>query len=155
MDMRLIAICLVTVASGCGAGDPPISRPAQSGQSPADTTAPAIPSTLNLPEHEPLLVASTTNPAVLYYRNVVLLAFADTTRGATIRAVLNRFHATVIGGAHYVGTRGAYVTLIPDPGRTMSALDSVLQRLEREPGVEEASSITYKDVIKQRIPGRP
>jgi hypothetical protein len=110
--------------------------------------APPIPTAMNLPETHVLTARAPDDSGVLYYRNVVLVAFDDTVPGSAIRAFFDRYHAVIIGGADFVGPRGGYVLQIPDPGPTLEAVDSVVKRIEQEPGVAEATWLTYKGHLR-------
>jgi hypothetical protein len=117
-------------------------------QASTDTSRPPVPPDFNLPEKGVLVVPHPDDERVVYYRNVLLVAFADTTKGVTIRALLKKYRGVIIGGAPYVGSNGAYVIRIPDVGASFAKLDSVITQLEREPGVSEATWITYKGLIQ-------
>ena len=111
----------------------------------ADTTRPPMSTELNLPQDAVLTVAPPGDPDVLYYRNIVGIAFVENASGRAVRAVLRKYHAMIIGGDPYEGPWGAYIVRIPDPGPTMDALGSLLSRIEAEPAVAEASWVTYRD----------
>lgn len=108
-----------------------------------DTTRPPIPPTPNLPSDSTFTVEGPGYPRseLLYYRNIVGIIFDDTTRGTTVRAVLARYGATIIGGAP--GDK-EYIVQIPDPGPTFAALDSVITQLNSEPGVALGSHVYYR-----------
>src|SRR5512143_52699 len=111
----------------------------------ADTTRPPMPTELNLPQDSVLTVAPSGDPDVLYYRNVVGIAFVENASGPAVRAVLRKYHAVIIGGDPYEGPWGGYIVRIPDPGPSMDALGLLLSRIEAEAAVAEASWITYRD----------
>ena len=141
--MRLI---LITLAFFCWTMTACMSRPTPKTQVTAD--APPIPTDMNLPETHVLTARAADDSNVMYYRNVVLVAFDDTVPGSAIRALFDRYHAVIIGGADFVGPRGGYVLQIPDPGPTLEAVDSVVKRIENEPGVAEATWLTYKGHVR-------
>jgi hypothetical protein len=85
---------------------------------------------------------------LLYYRNIVGLAFHDTTSGHTIRNVLERYGASIIGGVPGPAGPSTYIVQIPDPGPTFGAVDSVVARLEAEAGVVRASMVHYRTPIR-------
>ena len=68
-------------------------------QAGTDTSRPPVPPDFNLPEKGVLVVSHPDDERILYYRNVVLVAFADTTKGVTIRALLKKYRGVIIGGA--------------------------------------------------------
>ena len=111
----------------------------------ADTTRPPMPTELNLPQDSVLTVAPPGDPDVLYYRNVVGIAFAENASGRAVRAVLRKYHAVIIGGDPYGGLWGEYIVRIPDPGPSMDALELLLSRIEAEAAVAGASWVTYHD----------
>ncbi|MGH9893262.1 MAG: hypothetical protein ACREA0_14985 [bacterium] len=78
---------------------------------------------------------------VLYYRNIVGIIFDDTTSGATIRALLGRYGGTVIGGVPPVAE---YIVQIPDPGPTLTAVDSIVTQLNVESGVALARKVYHR-----------
>jgi hypothetical protein len=141
--MRLIPI---TLAWFCCTLTACWSRPAPKTQVTVD--APPIPTDMNLPETHVLTARAPDDSEVLYYRNVVLVAFDDTVPGSAIRAFLERYHAVIIGGADFVGPRRGYVLQVPDPGPTLAAVDNVVKRIEKEPGVAEATWLTYKGHVR-------
>jgi subtilisin family serine protease len=121
-----------------------VARPA-----PPDTSRPVVPETMNLPEQGVLTAASPVNDSVLYYRNVVAIAFGDTVSGTTVRSVLQQYSATIIGGAPFIGPWGAYVVEVPDPGATLIAVDALVSQIESESSVAEATWLTYQGYIEQ------
>jgi hypothetical protein len=139
--------CLLLTTS-CGPGDSPGARPASPVSS--DTSRPVIPIEMNLPETDVLVARSPIDTQVLFYRNVFLVAFDDTVRGSSIRALLRRYRASIIGGAGFVGPVGAYVIRVPDPGPSKVAVDSIVRSLAREPGVAEATALTYQGLARSR-----
>jgi len=122
---------------------------------PADTNRPALPPDLNLPQDTVLLVAPPGDTVVQYYRDIVGIAFEDSASGPTVQAVLQAYSATIIGGDPNGGTWGEYIVRVPDPGSSLDALDSLLNRIEGEPAVAEAAWITFRDrfVPRGRYPG--
>lgn len=100
---------------------------------------------LNLPQDSVLTVAPPGDPDVLYYRNIVGIAFVENASGRAVSAVLRKYHAVIIGGDPYGGPWGEYIVRIPDPGPSMDALELLLSRIEAEAAVAEASWVTYRD----------
>ena len=121
----------------------------------ADTTRPPIPSTMDLPGDSTFTVEGRGYPRsrLLYYRNIVRIAFHDSTSGTTIRNLFDRYRATVIGGIPGP-VEPEYFLRVPDPGTTLQALDSLLNQLNQEPGVRWAASVYYRTPgsIYQRNP---
>lgn len=108
-----------------------------------DTTRPAMPGELNLPQDSTFTVRRPDDNRSLYYRNIVGIVFDDTTAGATIRAVISRYEGKIIGGSPHTGSFGAYIVQVPDPGSSFDAFDALLNRIGREPGVDFAYGLTY------------
>jgi hypothetical protein len=115
-----------------------------------DTTRPAMPKRLNLPQDSTFTVHRPDDSLSLYYRNIVGIVFDDTTSGSTIRALLRRYNGTIIGGSPYTESFGAYVVEVPDPGPDFDKLDALLNRITREPGVSYAYGLTYRSAIDLR-----
>ena len=57
--------------------------------------------------------------AVVYYRTVIGVLFDDSTSGVTVRRVLQKYRATIIGGLR---NPPAYIVRVPDPGPTYEAV---------------------------------
>jgi hypothetical protein len=110
-----------------------------------DTTVPPIPVGFRLPRDSTRLVADRTDTSIVYFRDIFAISFHDSTSGRTIRAVLARYEAQIIGGMQW--TR-SYVIRVRDPGSSSEAFDSLTAGLSREPGVEFAAPLTFR-------PGRP
>ena len=112
---------------------------------PQDTSRPAVPTELNLPQDTTITVHRPGDTRFLYFRNVVGVAFDDTTGGATVRAVLRKYSAVIIGGEPDVGAFGAYIVQVPDPGPTFGAVDSLVTRIAAESGVDYAYMVTSRE----------
>ena len=119
-------------------------------QIPGDTARPVVPSVENFPNDSSVTVSPPGLPTVLYYRNVLLLQFDDSTSGTTVNSLLQRYSATIIGGAPNLGAYGAYVIQVPDPGPSYAQLDSLIQALDAEPGVFAAYQLAYRDLWDPR-----
>jgi hypothetical protein len=114
----------------------------------ADTNPPPVPPGIAMPE--PLLkVNFPADTSVAYARNALFVQFDDTTRAATIRATLLRYQAQIIGG--YPRAR-EYEIQIPDPGATYQALDSIINLIGREAGVNRVRALELRTRIQ--TPGR-
>jgi hypothetical protein len=113
---------------------------------PGDTTRPPVPLRLNLPADSTFTVEKPGRPRseLLYHRNIVGIIFDDTTGGAEIRDLLQRYGGRIIGGMP--GDR-EYIVQIPDPGATHAALESIVKQLNAEPGVALASMVYYRTPI--------
>ena len=110
-------------------------------QAPQDTSRPPIPEGLNMPSGPLLTVSPPDDSLTIYFRNVAVVRFDDTTSGTTIRRLLTRYQATIIGGWPRFKE---YVLQIPDPGPSFAALDSVVTALRNEPGVARATWEEYQ-----------
>ena len=110
-----------------------------------DKSRPALPPLPILPSDSTFTVESPRYPRsqLLYYRNIVGVVFDDSTSGVTIRTLLTRYQATVIGGV--AGPADSeYILQVPDPGASIEALESLLTQLNHESGVKRASSVYYR-----------
>ena len=116
----------------------------------ADTSRPKVPPLPNLPSDSAFTVEGPGHPRseLLYYRNIVGLVFHDTTSGQTIRDLLERYSASIIGGVPGPAGPPTYIIQIPDPGPTFGAVDSVVARLGAETGVVRASMVHYRTPIR-------
>jgi len=130
-------------AQAAGAGSPRIDNFTVRGPAPADTSRPPIPTSLDLPGDSSLTVEDPPYARIdlLYYRNIVGIVFDDSTSGVTVRDLFARYDATVIGG---VPGLSEYVVQVPDPGSTLSALDSLVAAVHDQPGVKQASPVYYR-----------
>ncbi len=111
-----------------------------------DTTRPPVPTgPLTLPADSSMTVRRPGGHSDnLYYRNILELVFHDSTSGLTVRAVLSRYEAEIIGGRTFPGiTKGGYVIRVPDPGPTFEDLEEMLSRLEAEPGVHFVRAMMF------------
>lgn len=111
----------------------------------SDTTRPPVPALMNLPE-DSLLTISTPAPRTRWYRMIFEIAFYDSTSGTIINNVLAQNGATIIGGLppvypedHY----GSYLIRVADPGNSFIAIDSIVQKLRRTPGVKTVVRVAY------------
>ena len=140
--LAFLLIALVAVGALSTAACPP--RPALSVVA-ADTSRPPVPAEPNLPDDSAFTVTRPGQALPIYYRNIIGIVFHDTASGLTIRAVLAKYNAVIIGGSPDVGAFGEYIVQVPDPGPTFAALDSLLSRIAREPGVDSALEVTSRD----------
>lgn len=115
----------------------------------ADTARPTLPDSFAFPTPTITVASPGDPPGVLYYRDIVGIRFDDTTSGTTVRAVLAKYTATIIGGMPWVDE---YVVRIPDPGSAWVAYDSVLTQMEQEQGVDYVAGVTSQSAF--RIKGR-
>jgi hypothetical protein len=83
--------------------------------------------------------------ASLFYVDRFMMAFDDTTSGPTIRAILRKFNATIVGGVPDLPPRGAYVVRITPGKRTFTAVEAIAAKLMGEPGVSLAMHMAYRD----------
>lgn len=78
------------------------------------------------------VVPGASDSTVSVYRDIFEIVFDHAVSGSSIRAVLGRYQAVIVGGSPGVG---AYVIKVPDPGPNRLVHDSLLIRLEAEAGV--------------------
>src|SRR5882672_545495 len=103
-----------------------LSTPARGqGRPPADTSRPPLPTSPNLPSDSTVTVEGPGyhRSDLLYYRNIVGIVFDDTTSGTTIRDLLRRYRATIVGGVPGPAGDPEFIVRVPDPGRTFVAVD--------------------------------
>ena len=111
----------------------------------SDTSRPALPPLPVLPSDSTFTVESPrySRSQLLYYRNIVGVVFNRSASSSTIRDLLARYQATIIGGV--AGPADSeYILKVPDPGRTLQTVESLLARLEREPGVKRVAAVYYR-----------
>ena len=120
---------------------------------PVDTTRPPVPPLPNLPGDTLTTVERPGIPRdeVLYYRNIVGVIFDDTTSGRTIRSMMARYNATVLGGAP---GDVEYFFQIPDPGTAFADVDGTVARLDAEQGVRLARMVyrRWVPIVDGRYP---
>src|SRR6266516_2381421 len=78
-----------------------------------DTARPPVPPTPNLPDDSTLTVPSPSGRNVRYHRNIVVIAFDDSTRGVSVRRILAKYGGVIIGGSE-ARDEPAYYVQIPD-----------------------------------------
>jgi hypothetical protein len=99
-----------------------------------------VPQSLNLPLDTTLAYGSDSTSWT--YRAIWAVRFDDSTSGATIRSVLDKYEATIIGGTpppvdyEY----GSYIVRVPEP-LSFFAGDSILALIRGEPGVQYAHRV--------------
>jgi hypothetical protein len=122
-----------------------------------DTSRPLLPDQPNLPGDSTFTVESLDYPRseLLYYRNIVSIAFFDTTSGTTIRGLLQQYKATIIGGVPGPAADPEYIVQIPDPGPTLVAINSVVASLGAEAGVKRVRKLYYRTPIRFRGSSAP
>jgi hypothetical protein len=117
-----------------------------------DTSRPPVPSQTAFPGDSTFTVGSPDYPRsqLLYYRNVISIAFDDTTSGTTVRRILQQYQATIIGGVSGPAADPEYIVAIPDPGPSLVAVDSVVAKLGAEQGVKRVTKTNYRTPIRIR-----
>ena len=148
VTQRTLLGFLVCSALSCSPGS--LRQGQQLAVAAADTSRPKVPPLPNLPSDSAFTVEGPvySRTELLYYRNIVGLVFHDTTSGQTIRSVLQRYGARIIGGVPGPAGHSTYIVQIPDPGPTFEAVDSVVARLGTETGVVRASMVHYRTPIR-------
>lgn len=107
----------------------------------ATDAKPLIPAAYHLPDDSSRIIRDRGDASIVYYRDIFALRFADSVSGRVVRAVFADYGAQVIGGGR--GSR-TYVVRVRDPGPSPGAFDSLVARMNREPGVEFAAPLTYR-----------
>jgi subtilisin family serine protease len=95
-------------------------------------------------------VQDQTDASVKYFRHRFVVAFEPTASGASVRDVLTRYNATIVGGIPSYRPRGAYVIALPDPGPTYTAWQAVYDNLDAEPDIASALSVDVGRPLKDR-----
>ncbi len=98
---------------------------------------PPLPTSVSWPQTNLALAALPLDTSTKEYRNVIGLQFSATMTGAAYNSLLARYGGVLIGGIGGGTPYLYYIIQFPDPGPTYAALDSLLHRLVREPGVLE------------------
>jgi hypothetical protein len=134
----------------CDCGSQPRFQGAPPTAAKADTGRPPIPTVENLPGDSTYTAESPDYPraGLLYYRNVISIAFFDTTSGTTIRRILQQYSANIIGGVAGPAVDPEYIVQIPDPGPTLQAVDAVVASIGAQPGVRRATKLYYRTPIR-------
>jgi hypothetical protein len=115
---------------------------------PADTARPPVPAGITMPQ--PVLEVKFPNDtSVVYARNILFVTFDDTTSGTTIQQILERHQGQIIGG---YPREGEYEVVIPDPGPTYTALDSIIRTMVQEAGVRRVRALELRTRLE--LPGR-
>ncbi len=112
-----------------------------------DTARPVAPvGPLTLPEDSSVTVRRPGGRSDnVYYRNIFELAFDDSTSGLSVRTILSRYQAEIIGGDSLPRlVKPAYVIRVPDPGSTFEAVQGLLTQLKAEPGVYFARVMMFR-----------
>lgn len=140
------------VSVGCRTNGLPQRTPTAVRTAESDTAAPPVPASWDEILDSTVTVAAPDDPTVRYFRHRFGIAFAVTTSGTTIRDVLHRYGATIVGGEPAIGPRGAYIVSTPEPGLTYEAVEALENQLAAEPGVFLAYTETYrgKGVMREK-----
>jgi hypothetical protein len=112
----------------------------------SDTTRPPVPSSYSEFDTT-VVVPNPSDSDVIYYRNIFFLQFDDSTSGTTVRSVLQRYQATIVGGSTSPWDRGAYVVRVPDPGATWEDVQRVAAQMQSERGVYLARPRAYRSKL--------
>jgi hypothetical protein len=120
----------------------------------SDTTRPAIPAASGLPSTPTSTVAHPNNAEALYYRDFVAIAFSASTSGNRVREVLAQYYAQVVGGVPGLAGVELYYVHVPDPGPSWADLESLLQRMSQETGVESVLPLRFgeRPTLRGRYP---
>jgi len=118
---------------------------------PGDTLRPQVPLSRVLPDDSARTVPSPFGTAERYYRDIVGIVFFDTTSGATIRAILEKYRGSIIAGGAAL-PHAVYYVQVPDPGGTYTAIDSVAAAIRRESGVASTNLPQWRGRIQVRSP---
>ena len=100
-----------------------------------------MPAAYHLPNDSSRIIRDRGDASIIYYRDIFALRFGDSAGGRVVRAVFAKYGAQVIGGGRGNGT---YVVRVRDPGPSPDAFDSLIARMNHEPGVEFAAPLTYR-----------
>jgi hypothetical protein len=103
-----------------------------------DTTRPPIPSAAYWPHGDDTLrtVPDSRFPEMAFFRDLFKVKFDSSAGGSVVNGFFARNRAAIIGGFPW---NGEYVVRVPDPGPNKAAYDSLVDRLNHEPGVRYAA----------------
>ena len=107
-----------------------------------DTTRPNIPSNRAYPRDTLFTVTNPRDTGRVYYRRLYEILFADSTSGASIRALFSKYDARVVAGAPFTGS---YIVMMPDPGPAWTAVQARSDSVHREPGVVAFMPLIRRD----------
>jgi len=109
----------------------------------ADTSRPPVPQQSGLPELPEVVLHKPGLVDVGYYPGYVGVQFDSTTAGSTIVAVLARHNLSIIGGWGGLAGMVVYHVRLPQPATSWNELDSIVQRIQAEPGVVNAFQLEH------------
>lgn len=107
---------------------------------PQDTSRPAIPASFVLPSDTTHTMLFAGDPVTRWFRNILFVRFKPSASGQTVRAVLARHGAVIIGGSRLIET---YFVRVPDPGSTLAQVDSMLASWYAETSVENVGQVMH------------
>ena len=108
-----------------------------------DTTRPTIPMGSGLPSQPVLLVSPPEAKGRRHYRDFIAIEFDSLTSGTSIRQVLAKYQATIVGGVPgWAGLTLYYVT-VPDPGASWDDLLRLRQSVAGEQGVRKVILLEF------------
>jgi hypothetical protein len=116
----------------------------------SDTARPPVPAEFTPPADSTRTVAVPEDPSVRYHRQLIGVVFDDSTSGTTVNDLLRRYQATVVGGLPQYGTSGAYILQVPDTVTTYEGLQSLINTINGESGVDFAFGTTWRDKMVPR-----
>ena len=101
----------------------------------ADTSRPSIPPITDVPDDSLHVVMDPNDTVLVYYRTYVHVLFRSEATGPSVRAVITKYDAVIVGGIPWLLE---YTFKVPDPGPSWEAVQARIASLKREPGVESA-----------------
>jgi hypothetical protein len=113
----------------------------------SDTARPPIPTGTAYPRDTLYAVTNPADTGRIYYRRLYEIMFSDTASGSSIRALLAKYHARIVGGVPIIGS---YIVMMPDPGATWQAVQARRDSLHREPIV-----LVFMPLIRRDNPPVP
>ncbi len=111
----------------------------------ADTSRPAVPPLGIFPRDTTIVIAPPGDTMNVFYRNIFVIRFDDTTSGRTIRSLFQRYGAEIISGGP---AQQEYFVRVPDPGASWEAYEALKRRLnDDESGVDYAAPVHRRSGI--------
>jgi hypothetical protein len=111
---------------------------------PGDTSRPALPSSSGLPRDSNGVALVSRDTTLILFRNYAGITFDDSTSGVTIRSILAKYSATIVGGNPYVKQYIVRVLSIT----SLAGLDSLILAIQGEAGVAYANPMAWKQHIE-------
>jgi hypothetical protein len=150
MTVRISRVLWLGMAVGAGGCNPKQAPTRVAPEAASDTAPPPVPTSFAPPRDSTRTVAVPDDPSVRYHRHIIGVVFDDSTSGATVKAVFRKYQAVVVGGMPDWGNRGAYIVEVPDTVTTYQGLQSFIEKVGSEIGVDFAFGETWRGKVVPR-----